>query len=162
MIFLPIALKVNERRTNIRNKGSSEFNSSYYNNLLFEWPPKMYDFESCIIKFVFETSNWRLLFGHNRNCIIVIRDKIYFWYMLYIQQYNLFSWDIIKRLLNFIQCYCMFQSHVVFKYHLFFMNATYIAQFIHLIHVYIRHLYLVGVITINSIRYWNPKFYLLN
>lgn len=35
-----VSLKVNERRTNIRNKGPSEFNLSHYNNFLYEWPNK--------------------------------------------------------------------------------------------------------------------------
>lgn len=35
-----VSLKVNERRTNRRNKGPSEFNLSHYNNLLFERPNK--------------------------------------------------------------------------------------------------------------------------
>lgn len=33
-----VSLKVNERNTNTRNKGPSEFNLSHYNNLIFEWP----------------------------------------------------------------------------------------------------------------------------
>lgn len=41
----------------------------------------------------------------------------------------------------------LFQSLVVFKYYSFFMNTTHIALFIHLIHLNIKQLYYVGVIT---------------
>lgn len=57
-----VSLKVNERRTNIKNKGPSEFNLSHYNNFLYEWPNKCMIWKVVLsnlcLKQVIEDSFW--------------------------------------------------------------------------------------------------------